>query len=88
MNTKFEIKDTFCSCLDKWFGGRNVDANDYPEKFLDAIKSQILIGWRHIFNGKLSVEQLKLQGNTKTENGEIRADYIWGAAIVEQHSIT
>ena len=47
------------------------------------ILSQRAIGWKHIFNGKISQHWLKHQGNTKTSSGKVRMDYIWGASIVE-----
>ena len=55
----------------------------YPEEFHDAIWSQGAIGWRQIFNVKLSRHWLVNQGHTRTAKGRLRMDYIWGASIVE-----
>ena len=88
LNTKVQVKETFCLCLDKWFGGGNVDAGDYPETYQYAINSQIRIGWKHIFNGKLSVEWLKLQGDTKTEMVKYEQIISWQQLLLKQHSIT
>ena len=55
----------------------------YPEKFHEAIWSQGTIGWRQIFNGRISRHWLEHQGNTKTLSGKVQMDYIWGALIVE-----
>ena len=55
----------------------------YPEENHDAIWSQGAIGWRQVFNGRISKLWLEHQGNTKLSSGRVRMDYIWGASIVE-----
>ena len=45
--------------------------------------SQGAIGWRQIFNGKISRHWLEHQGNTKTLSVKVRMDCIWGVSIVE-----
>ena len=61
----------------------HVSVNKYPAKFHEAIWSQGAIGWRQIFNGKISRHWLGHQGHTKTSQGRLQMDYIWGANIVE-----
>ena len=83
LNTKYEVENVMCSAISEWFETGHVPLNKYPEKFHDTIWSQGAIGWRQIFNGKISCHWLELQGNVKTKTGRVRMDYIWGASIVE-----
>lgn len=55
----------------------------YREKFHEVIWSQEAIGWRQIFNGRISRHWLEHQGNTKILSGKVWMDYIWGASIIE-----
>ena len=83
MDTKYELENTLTSAISEWFETGNVSLRKYPAKFHDAIWSQVAIGWRQIFNGKISRHWLVHQGHTKTTKGRLRMDYIWGALIVE-----
>ena len=83
MDTEFELEHTLASAISEWFETGHVSVNKYPAKFHEAIWSQGAIGWRQIFNGKISRHWLGHQGHTKTSQGRLRMDYIWGANIVE-----
>ena len=72
-----------CCAIAEWFETGHVPLYKYPEKFYNAIWSQGAIGWRQIFNGRISMQWLEHQGNIKTSSGKVRMDYIWGASIVE-----
>ena len=85
LNTKFELEETLCSAIAEWFETGHVLLYKYPEKFYKTIWSQGVIGWRQIFNGKLSWYWLRHQGNTKTTTGRVQMDYIWGASIAETY---
>ena len=54
MDTQYELKNTLASAISDWFETGHVSVEKYPERFHDAIWSQGAIGWRQIFNGKLS----------------------------------
>ena len=54
MDTKYELENTLASAISKWFKTGHVLVEKYPGTFHDAIWSQRAIGWRQIFNGKLS----------------------------------
>ena len=83
LNTKYAVENTMCCAIAEWFETGHVPLYKYPEKFHDAIWSQGAIGWRQVFNGRISKLWLEHQGNTKTSSGKVRMDYIWGASIVE-----
>ena len=67
----------------EWFETGHVPFHKYPEKFHNAIWSQGAIGWRQIFNGRISGYWPEYQGNTITSSGKIGIDNIWGTSIVE-----
>ena len=83
LNTKFDLENTMCCAIAEWFETGHVPLYKYPEKFHYVIWSQGAIGWRQIFNGRISKLWLENQGNTKTSSGKVRMDYIWGVLIVE-----
>ena len=83
VDTQYELENTLTSAISDWFETGHILVEKYPERFHDAIWSQGAIGWRQIFNGKLSKQWLEHQGHTKTSTGRLRMDYIWGATIVE-----
>ena len=72
-----------CCAIAEWFETGNVPLYKYPEKLHAVIWSQGAIGWRQIFNERISKLWLEHQGNTKTSSGKVRMDYIWGVSIVE-----
>ena len=67
MDTKYELENTLASAISEWFEAGHVLVEKYPARFHDAIYSQGAIGWRQIFNGKLSRQWLEHQGHTRTE---------------------
>ena len=54
MDTKFELENTLACAISEWFETGYVSLMEYPQKFHDAVWSQGAIGWRQIFNGKIS----------------------------------
>ena len=83
LDTKYDLENTLACEISEWFETRHVSLYKYPEKFHEAIESQGAIGWRQIFNGRISRHWLKHQGNTKTSSRRGRMDYILGASILE-----
>ena len=83
IDTKFGVENTICSAISDWFETGKVLAEDYPEEYHDAIRSQEAIGWRQVFHARISKLWMEHQGNTKLASGRVRMDYIWGASIVE-----
>ena len=83
IDTKFGVENTICSAISDWFETGKVLVDEYPEEYHDAIRSQETIGWRQVFNGRISKLWMEHQGNTKLASGRVRMDYIWGASIVE-----
>ena len=67
MDTKFKLENTLACAISEWFGTGHVSLKKYPEKFHDAIWSQGAIGWRQIFNGKISRHWLVHQGHIKRQ---------------------
>ena len=83
MDTQYELENALASAISEWFETGHILVEKYPATFHDAIWSQGAIGWRQIFNGKLSRQWLEHQGHTRTAKGRLKMDYIWGASIVE-----
>ena len=83
LNTKYAVENVICCAIAEWFETGHVPLYNYPEKFHAAIWSQGAMGWRQVFNGRISKLWLEHQGNTKISSGKVRMDYIWGASVVE-----
>ena len=83
LNTKYNLENTMYCAIAEWFETGHITLYKYPDKFDKAIWSQGAIGWRQIFNERISWHWLKHHGNTKTSSRKVRMDYIWGASIVE-----
>ena len=54
LNTKYDLENTICCVIAEWFESGHVPLYKYPGKFNDEIWSQGTIGWRQIFNGRIS----------------------------------
>jgi hypothetical protein len=68
----------------EWLETEHVDIEEYPVRFHPAIKSQSIIGWRHLFAGRLSQEWLLLQeASTTVTTVRKRHSSVWGASIIE-----
>jgi hypothetical protein len=84
METENELKETLSTVIAEWLETADVDITKYTGKYHKAIKAQRIIGWRHMFAGKISQEWLTLQEeSTNTTTGRKRDSYIWGASIVQ-----
>ena len=83
LDTKFDIENTLACAILEWFKAGYVSLYKYPEKFKEEIWSQGAIGWRQIFNGRISRHWLRHQGNTKISRRRVRMDYILGESIAE-----
>ena len=56
LKTDHELKETLCSVIANWMENNKVDINKFPQKYHDALISQEIIGWSHIFAGHISQE--------------------------------
>ena len=65
IDTKFAVENVMCCAIAEWFETGHVPLYKYPEEFHEAIWSQGAIGWRQVFNGRISKLWLEHQGNTK-----------------------
>ena len=63
LNSKFDLENTMHSAIAELFETCHVPLYKYSEKFNEAIWSQGEIGWRQIFNQKISSHWLEHQGN-------------------------
>ena len=83
-NVEDSIINVFlCSCITDWLDTGSVDPNKYNYRYNKAILTQNLIGWHHVFMGKLSQEWLYLQSHTTYNHGNNWSNYIWGVSLVE-----
>ncbi|OEU21556.1 hypothetical protein FRACYDRAFT_235180 [Fragilariopsis cylindrus CCMP1102] len=84
LETESEIGEGMCTAIAEWLETGTVDETKYSPRFTRAITSQNMIGWRHLFGGKLSQEWLKLQEESKRKTkGHKRNSFVWGASIIE-----
>ena len=54
LETKFALSETMCTALSKWFETGHVQLWNYPDTYHPVIWSQGAIGWRQMFNRKMS----------------------------------
>ena len=54
--TKYEIKETFSTCISEWLFNGEVTVCKYAPSHARVICSQTQIGWDQLFRGKMSVE--------------------------------
>ena len=59
LDAKFELENTMCCAIAEWFETGHVPLYKYPEKFHEAIWSHGAIGWKQLFNGKISWHSLE-----------------------------
>ena len=64
-----------CCTIAEWFETGHVPLYKYQEKLNNVICSQGAIGWRQVFNGKISWHWLEHQRNTKELSGKVRMDW-------------
>jgi hypothetical protein len=84
LETEFAITKTLCTAIAEWFETEMVKIDSYPVRFHAALKSQEMIGWRHLFARRISQEWLLLQEtSTNITNTRKRHSSVWGASIVE-----
>ena len=84
LETEFEIGEAMCRAVAEWLETGTVDETKYPPRYTQAITTQNMIGWRHLFGGKLSQEWLILQEESKRKTkGHKRSSFVWGASIIE-----
>ena len=69
--------------LTDYFDKEYIEVESYPEKHHRALYTQSFIGWRQFFQGKMSMEWLKLQGSLTLPSGRVVEAHIWAANIVE-----
>ena len=55
-NVEESVINIFCSCTTHWLGTGSVDPRKYNYRYNQAIVTQNVIGWHHVFMGKLSQE--------------------------------
>jgi len=77
------ITNTLCTTITEWFDTEKVIITNYHQQYHQALITQINIGWRHIFMGRLSQEWLTLQGSYTTTDNIYWESYIWASSIVE-----
>ena len=82
MRTHLTLMDTLCQSITCWFESRPINLADYPSAHHDALTNQSVIGWHHLFQGKLSQSWEILQGTTRVTSGTPRPSHLWAANIV------
>jgi hypothetical protein len=64
-----QLLDILIDGLDRWFRGIPFDRGRYPQQYHTLIQSQTAIGWRHLFNGHLSLAWQHLQDSYIRQRG-------------------
>jgi hypothetical protein len=57
------------TALEAWFTNTPADFSKYPTQYSHLIQQQTQIGWRQLFNGRLSMEWSQLQDEHLHEQG-------------------
>jgi hypothetical protein len=60
IETEFALKETVSTAIAEWLETGELNVNNNPIKYANAILSQERIGRRHFFAGKITQEWLKL----------------------------
>lgn len=59
--TQPDLRTILTDGLTAWFQGNDIDPAVYPAKFAKLIRQQSAIGWRQLFNGRMSSEWARIQ---------------------------
>jgi hypothetical protein len=62
-DTRPYLVDLLLNGIDAWFHGVPLDPSKYPRIFHRLIREQTAIGWRQIFQGRMTSEWARLQDN-------------------------
>ena len=79
-NVEERIINLFCSYITDWLDSGSAGPSKHGYRYNQSIVTQNLIGWRHVFMGKLSQEWLTLQTHATDNHGNKRSNYIWVAS--------
>ena len=84
LQTDPHLQSILLDGLENWLNESHIDASLYPQRFHLLIQQQTAIGWRQIFNGRMSTEWNRLQADYDFNNG--KSDYhtscLWTTNIV------
>jgi hypothetical protein len=73
--------------VSEWLKGGTLSQYDYKLRYYQLIQEQNDIGWRHIFNGRLSLQWSELQGDYLCEiNNKEKSlsGTLWTSAIIQE----
>jgi hypothetical protein len=83
--TRESLPDLLIKGLDAWLSSSTLEITDFPPSLHPLILSQTRIGWRQLFQGRFSLEWIKLQDTYLQELGIHRADTtgtLWVTRII------
>jgi hypothetical protein len=93
INTRPNLQDILLTAIEAWFNDEIADFSRFPNIYSTLIYQQNVIGWRQIFNGRLSTEWSSLQDDylndkgirTKKQTGQLWATHILTSIWDEWH---
>ena len=84
-DTKPYLQTILLDGLTEWLEGRTISAAVYPPQYGHLIHQQTAIGWRQMFNGRLSAEWANLQDDHLHANklaSKTRSGTLWTTNII------
>jgi hypothetical protein len=75
------------TALEAWFMNTSADFSQYLTQYSHLIGQQTQIGWRQLFNGRLSMEWLQLQEEHLHQQGlynKKTAGLLWATTILSK----
>ena len=84
-DTRLGLKDILIDGLWAWYNERILDENKYPDTYRTLILQQNAIGWRQLFNGRMSSQWARLQDDhlrLPRKTSKTRSGKLWTTAII------
>jgi hypothetical protein len=85
LDTRPYLMEILLDGLENWYNDQPMETQPYPARYHRLIHQQNKIGWRQLFNGRMSVEWATLQQDhlaTTGLLGKTRSGHLWTTAII------
>jgi hypothetical protein len=85
LNTRPYLQDILLTAIEAWFNDEIADFSQFPPTYSALIHQQNLIGWRQLFNGRISKEWSNLQDDYLHEQGihtKKQTGQLWATQLV------
>ena len=85
-DTRPYLTEILLDGLSAWFNGTTLDSELYPTQYHRLLQQQNDLGWRQLFNGRLSQEWATLQDNYLHQHKLVskrRSGHLWTTTIIK-----